>query len=231
MVIDFLRVEAPDLVALQEAAQTTEIANRAQVIAEAAGYEYVWTSADMGEPEDYKGGPAVLSRWPIASQTIEDLRFDGRPGEYQSRAIRIVASSPFGPIAFVGVHVTTIDADNLQRDQILGGASLLLQEEHDQPSFYAGDFNVVPDSEGILALKGLDDGVFSDAWTLARPDDSGFTYPSSGPDRRIDYIFAKSGTVQRAEPSSCTLYTNASQGTRVSDHLGVLCDFELRDAD
>ena len=228
LVIDYLRLESPDLIALQEAAQSSEVSNRAQVIAAAAGYEYVWTSADSNEPLDYMGGTAVLSRWPIESQEIEDLPYLGLEGEYQARAIRITSQTPIGQVNFVGVHVSTIDAGNLKMDQTIAGANLLLKAQQALPGFYAGDFNAEPDAQSIEALLSTSRGSFADAWTEANPGASGFSYPASNPDRRIDYIFSSPGTEKRAEALRCSLFTDDSDGTRVSDHLGVLCDFRIR---
>lgn len=230
MVIKYLRSEMPDLVALQEAAQSSEVENRAEAIAAAAGYEYVWTSADMNEPQDYRGGTAVLSRWPITQEEIVDLPFLGVEGEYQSRAILITADTPVGNVKMVGVHVTTIEAEDLKARQTIAGAELLVGALGQMPGFYAGDFNAEPNAPSILQLNDAESG-FVDAWVAANPDAPGYSYPSSGPDRRIDYIFTTAGTEKRARVKSCTLFGDEStDGIRVSDHLGILCDFRLQPA-
>tara|TARA_R110002096_G_scaffold44526_4_gene120037 strand:+ start:19748 stop:20626 length:879 start_codon:yes stop_codon:yes gene_type:complete len=230
MVIKYLRSEMPDLVALQEAAQSSEVENRAEAIAAAAGYEYVWTSADMNEPQDYRGGTAVLSRWPITQKEIVDLPFLGVEGEYQSRAILITADTPVGKVKMVGVHVTTIEAEDLKARQTIAGAALLVSALGAMPGFYAGDFNAEPNAPSILQLDEAESG-FVDAWAAANPGAPGYSYPSSGPDRRIDYIFTAAGTEKRATVKSCTLFGDEStDGIRVSDHLGILCDFRLRPA-
>lgn len=225
MVIDYLKSTSPDLVAFQEAAESSEVRNRAEVIAAAAGYEHVWTSANMNQPLDYKGGSAVLSRWPIESQELEDLPFLGLEGEYQARAIRITSRTPVGRVNLVGVHVTAVDAPGLKTDQTITAANLLLRAQRRLPGFYAGDFNAEPNAPSIEALR--DSGSFEDAWSAANPEASGHSYPANNPDRRIDYIFTVPGSESRAKTLRCSLFGDQSEGTRVSDHLGVLCDFRF----
>ena len=58
------------------------------------------------------------------------------------------------------------------------------------------------------------------SWPAVSTDD-GFTIPSDGPDRRIDYIYT-----QGATPIGCEIVLRDPQnGVRASDHLGVLCTF------
>jgi endonuclease/exonuclease/phosphatase family metal-dependent hydrolase len=85
-----------------------------------------------------------------------------------------------------------------------------------------------PDEFAMKMLRGEDthDGVTGDlidAWSQAETSD-GFTIPSDGPDRRIDYIYAFPGS---GTATDCkTVLEQPSNGLRASDHLGVICAFE-----
>ena len=135
MAIDLIRSEEPDLVALQEVAQSSAVANRALVIAEATGYTFVWTPTEVDEDADYHGGPAVLSRWHITSQRIIDLPYLDFEGQVIRRAIQITADTPLGSIHLVGTHTTTSPDDERQVGQAAVGAESLLEVAGANPSF------------------------------------------------------------------------------------------------
>lgn len=57
-----------------------------------------------------------------------------------------------------------------------------------------GDFNAEPHEESIGILvddNGDDIDMFVDSWTMTNPEDTGFTFPSCDPIKRIDYILLK----------------------------------------
>ena len=80
--------------------------------------------------------------------------------------------------------------------------------------FVGGNFNVQPSSEVYAYLTG--EAGLTDMWTICGSGD-GFTYPSTGPDARIDYIF------QKGSAFKCT----AAQviNSHASDHMAVVYTF------
>lgn len=233
IVIDLIRRENPDLIALQEAGQSQQIENRAEVIAAATGYHFVWTSIGVDIDADYQGGPAVLSRWPILSQEIIALPHLSADGVVERKAIRVTSDTPMGAVNLVGIHTTPEPDEQHQIDQAVEGAELLARSLDQLPGFIAGDFNAEPGSAAMQALRGTRPQgaasiVLEDAWQSARPADTGLTYPSRNPARRIDYIYAAAGAQSQATPLDCRLVLQeALEGLYASDHLGVLCDFRF----
>jgi len=233
MAIDLIRQEGPDIVALQEVAESSEVANRAEVIASATGYHFVWTATETDENADYHGGPAVLSRRPIDSQRIVDLPHLDFEGEVIRRAIQITAETPAGVVRFVGNHTTTNSDSQKKTDQVVAGVVGALADETASPLFYAGDFNAEPTSQAMRVLRGEEsyEGStfgFEDAWQTINPSSLGHTYPSRDPARRIDYIYSVAGAEARARVTACRLVLQEPQrGVLASDHLGVLCDFSI----
>ena len=64
MVADAVIQRQPDVVALQEIAQSLTVSNRAEALAQLTGYAWGWQQAhDFGL---YQEGTGYLSRWPVA---------------------------------------------------------------------------------------------------------------------------------------------------------------------
>ncbi|MCL4181530.1 MAG: endonuclease/exonuclease/phosphatase family protein, partial [Verrucomicrobia bacterium] len=82
------------------------------------------------------------------------------------------------------------------------------------PLIVCGDFNAVPGSPTHMAMKGL----FDDAWEAVGADD-GFTYSSTEPRRRIDYIYFRRG----ADVVPVKAWVPVSLG---SDHLPLVVEFK-----
>jgi endonuclease/exonuclease/phosphatase family metal-dependent hydrolase len=76
----------------------------------------------------------------------------------------------------------------------------------------AGDFNDTPGSRTWTAMA----EQFDDVWLLAGAGD-GFTFPSTGPDRRIDYIWLGKGAPLRPLRSWVPR-------TGASDHLPLVVE-------
>jgi maltose 6'-phosphate phosphatase len=106
-------------------------------------------------------------------------------------------------------------------------ANAALAARHD-PVVFAGDFNIRDDGLGYALVT--QDGTWLDAHAAAAaPEQPSGTFPGeidgwSGADAgRIDYVFARGS--QLTPRAARTLFTKAA--TRVSDHFGVLIDFDL----
>jgi endonuclease/exonuclease/phosphatase family metal-dependent hydrolase len=93
--------------------------------------------------------------------------------------------------------------------------------------------NSVPDTLPMRFLRGETPyqgatGDLSDAWKTMNPKDPGFTDPSSGPQDRIDYIYVIPGPTGAPKVQSCRLVLDKPvNGIYASDHIGVLCTFEV----
>lgn len=92
----------------------------------------------------------------------------------------------------------------------------------DLPSFLMGDLNAEPHEQAIRDLLAEDTG-WIDCWAFSRPDEAGFTYPSRGPVRRIDYVLARNVDPRHLHVQiACE---NPVDGNFASDHLGILTEY------
>lgn len=179
-------------------------------------------TAVLGRMLHYQGGEfgvAVLSRLPIVSTEVVPLnveppeqRADG--GTSPRVALHVVVETAAGPVHVLNTHLHAASVGTLRRQELVGlmawarnrippGAHLIL----------GGDLNTRPDSDEIAAL-GL---ALRDVWDECGSGD-GFTFPASRPDRRIDYLFIRSGDCIVAEvPASLA-----------SDHRPMLVTVGLR---
>lgn len=99
-----------------------------------------------------------------------------------------------------------------------------------EPTVVMGDLNAEPEEDSIRYLVGAGEiaGEHSDlvdCWVAAHPHDSGFTYASSGPVRRIDYVLARN--LPAGAISAFTVGGEARGGVYPSDHLGIVVDLPL----
>jgi endonuclease/exonuclease/phosphatase family metal-dependent hydrolase len=86
----------------------------------------------------------------------------------------------FKDFYFFTVHLSLTEADRNTSIEIINEQVSKIQK----PVFLAGDFNAEPSSAAILNLKKNELAV------VKRGD---YTFPSTKPDRCIDYIFAGNG--------------------------------------
>ncbi len=225
MVADVIAEHAPDFVSLQEVVQTPTMDNRAEVIAAATGYQWTW-AVTTGDPLFMEEGPAILSRWPIAWTDVAELPHDDLGGLTTRKAIAAGIQLPDGEITVVASHFTIDESDEVKADQAAATADLIAAHPSPRGATFAGDLNATPDTPAMQLLR---DRGFIDAWTAANPDDPGLTFASTAPDRRIDYIYAVPGTDSTPTVTACTLVlTDPVDGVFASDHIGVLCELELR---
>jgi len=88
----------------------------------------------------------------------------------------------------------------------------------------AGDFNMEPGQAPITILNNT--GYLTDMWNNFWPVSPGYTYPSTRPIKRIDYIFLSSKLL----PKAASIYVTANRpdpgsGVYPSDHFGLLSTF------
>jgi endonuclease/exonuclease/phosphatase family metal-dependent hydrolase len=93
---------------------------------------------------------------------------------------------------------------------------LQTSERLQSPTIICGDFNALPGSRTHARMK----DQFRDAWEEAGIGD-GFTFPSTEPVRRIDYIWLS----QHDSLHPLKLWVPE---TEASDHLPVVAEIELR---
>ena len=181
-------------------------------------------------------GGAILSRYPLKDHQVHLLdKPESNPWWYNLfylhryfQKVRVdVGEKSFN---LVNLHLEAFDKSN-RENHIQALIQLHKSQEID---FVAGDFNMVPDaatqkskfingddytgdqSFSLMSESGLDEVIPMDIYELSEKDY--FTFPSSKPDRRLDYIFYQRGLkLMKAEVLSSAL----------SDHLPLSAIFQI----
>ncbi len=217
-VVALVRETNADLVLLQEVDQGTRRSGNVDQPAELArrsGFRVAFGSA-----LDYDGGEygvAILSRWPIASDTLFHLPVDPPQaragGSHEPRgALRAEIASPYGPLTVFTTHIDASREDFWRHQEARVVASLVADARRANPLvLVGGDLNSTPESAVQVALRAAG---LRDAYAECGRGD-GFTFPADSSVKRIDYLYLTGGlTCTRAEVLA----------TRVSDHLPVVFD-------
>jgi endonuclease/exonuclease/phosphatase family metal-dependent hydrolase len=215
-VIDLERIAAVinaanvDLVALQEVDVKTGRSGRVDQLAELARLTDM--HARFAKGRDYDGGDygqAVLSRVPIESFQVHPLP----PATEADK--RIAASAVIAPqrglprVVFVTTHLHHQSEEfRLQQVARLGE---ILQPHLDSPLILVGDVNARPGSPVVNELL----QTYQDTTS-----DDALTYPSTAPDRKIDYILLPKCHRWRV------VHSEVIDEPLASDHRPVLAELE-----
>ncbi len=232
MVSDMIVATQPDVVALQEVIRDQGSPSFSERLGQTTGYEWTFEFA-YRVPLFFDEGLGILSRWPILSTDVAELPHRDLV-IFTRRVHGALIQAPFGDLNMFCTHMTTEADESVKADQALAVFEHVKSHSLRLPGFLAGDTNAEPDSLAMRFLRGdatheRETGDFVDAWLATNPSDAGLTFPSDSPNRRIDYIYAIPGSDGTFLPTRCErLFTLPVNDTYASDHLGVLCDFELR---
>jgi endonuclease/exonuclease/phosphatase family metal-dependent hydrolase len=220
-VAELVRSSGADVVLLQEVDKGTRRSGNVDQPAVLAGRTGFY--AAFGSALDYDGGKygvAILSRWPIVSDTLLHLPVtppqQRAGGSYEPRgALRVVVASPRGRLTIINTHLDASSDDRYRRQEADSIISLVAQARRSEHMVIAGgDFNSTPES--IVQTNVRRDGL-RDAWSECASGD-GFTYPDAAPVKRIDYLFL-TGDIRCA--SARVIVTHAS------DHQPLLVELTL----
>jgi endonuclease/exonuclease/phosphatase family metal-dependent hydrolase len=208
-IADVIEEQSPDIVTLQEVdrrVDRTDGEDQARRLAARTGMDHAF-----GAFMDYDGGEygmAILSRWPIVSVTNERLP----DGDEPRTALKVRVRSPETgrELVVVGIHFYRTDDERLaQADRLL--ATLASEQA---PIVLAGDFNSTPDSRVI--------GRFEDGWNILSKGRDRLTFPSTGPEREIDYIMV------RPARNFYVLSHDVLDEPLASDHRPLIADLVVR---
>ncbi len=231
LVADAIIDRQPDVVALQEVIKDGEEPSFAEQLAVLTGYEWIWEYT-FTVPFLFNEGLGILSRWPVVWSDSESLPHLDLI-IFTRRILGARVASPHGEIQLFCTHMTTDSDESVKADQALAVFEFISSHPSTLPGFFAGDLNAEPDSLAMRFLRGEAEyqgvnGNLIDGWMAVNPDDDGFTIPSGGPNRRIDYIYLVPGSEQAADAVSCeVMFAEPVGDVYASDHLGVLCRFSL----
>ena len=186
-----LRGMNPDIVGLQEVDRNVERSGRVDqpaLLGNLLGMQHAF-----GAFMDYQGGRyglAILSRYPIVSSREIVLP----TGEEPRVALAARIALPSGDtITAVNVHFDWVENDAVRVRQARTLSVVL--DTLSEPWLLVGDFNDGPTSRTLRVFEDM-------VHPASKPTDSSYTFPSNGPVKEIDYIFAqrserwRSGTVR-----------------------------------
>lgn len=173
-----IRSQDPDIVALQEVDRRTDRVDgddQARTLGSLTGMDHAFGA--FMDYDDGEYGMAVLSRWPIVD--VENLRLPDGDEPRTALAVRVRSPETGRELVVVGIHFYRTD------DERLAQADRLLErlDGEEAPVILAGDFNSTPDSEVI--------DRFADGFDILSKGRDRLTFPSTGPEREIDFIMVR----------------------------------------
>lgn len=212
---EFIASEQPDIVAVQECDWDTRRTRAVHQNGVKFMNELSYHSGMFGiygKSIDYAGGYygiGILSKYPILKYERVLLPNDGKT-EQRSMLVADIELPGGEIITFVNTHLEVKTAQ-MRIEQV----EFIQEYLKDCPDvvFLAGDMNAAPDSQEMTMLRGN--------WTDMT--DSVFTYSTSKPQIKIDYIYAR--PVERVE----LIETQVMEQVKLSDHFPVKTILLLKD--
>jgi endonuclease/exonuclease/phosphatase family metal-dependent hydrolase len=219
-IAELVRDTRADLVLLQEVDRNTQRSgpvDQPATLARLTGYAVAFGRTIGFQGGDY--GIAILSRWPIAQDTLVPLVVTAPPGRTaegreQRGVLRATISTPAGPLALLNTHLDHTGED-VWRLQEIATVLRVASSVEGMPLLLGGDFNATPQSAVHAELRAAG---YRDAWSECGQGDER-TFPARAPVRRIDYLYLSGATTCR---SARVLPGEAS------DHRAVLFRLRLR---
>lgn len=164
-------------------------------------------------------GQAVMSRYPLTDHKVEVMeKVDSNPffynAMYLDRLAQIVTvNHPVKKFKVINLHAEAFDPATRGR-QMKYLYDLFWELEKECPVIIMGDFNSDPEVKDAAINTFLDDTRFSVlAFDRQNPKGSTKSFPSSGPNERLDYIFVNSADFEVLDSHI------ASEFGDISDHL------------
>jgi endonuclease/exonuclease/phosphatase family metal-dependent hydrolase len=185
-------------------------------------------------------GNLIASRWPILHSEVRPL--PGKDGEEPRSVLGALIDSPAGVLSLLTTHLDWQFDHGWMRERQVRAIDIFARDLAKRcrfPPILTGDFNAHPGSTEMRFLRGLAslDGsrtYFQDAWEVAGPGGSGFTWDNRNPfaahahepDRRIDYILVGPADASgRGRVEAAWLAFEEPVGDLfASDHFGVLAE-------
>lgn len=215
-----------DLITVQEVCEDAAIPGKntaaylAQALTTATGkpwrHHFVQTHlANNVTPE----GLGLLTWRPVAATTTANLPTQ----EFPRKALLAVLATPAGMLAAVSTHYSFRSEDAAYRVQQAQAVLKLVDDWQTGASrpegtlaLVGGDFNTAPNTDPVKVFLDATP-AFLDSWAVKNPGSPGYSYPSSNPTVRIDYLLPRGFEVAAAEQEFTGPYSGSS---RVSDHVG-----------
>ena len=212
IIANVIKSASPDLVALQEVDFNTNRAKKYDLATELGWRTHMISLfARAMYYDDGEYGEAILSKYTLLnSRNVALPHQDDREAR---AALEVTLELGSGDtIAFIGTHLDHLK-DETDRVAQAGKLNAVFGNNK-YPTLLAGDFNAIPGSTPIKMLEEI--------WTPSyRMGQLEFTYPSSNPVKKIDYIHFYPKNKWKV------LTTEVICDTIASDHCAYLVTLEL----
>lgn len=234
MIADLIMAQAPDVVALQETRHDRRFdggKGQGEQIAERAGYHATSAVAQVYVPVVHVDeGLTILTREPPLDSAVRRLTLHPHDRQDENHRVCLAATVARGDTRF-HVFDTHFSLSAAARwTNALESAAFVSERSGAEPAILMGDLNAEPDEPAAQYLTGGPEFAdnpqqFLDCWTAANPSDAGFTYSSSHPVRRIDYVLARN--VAPDGMRSWLVGGEHEGDVYPSDHLGIVVEFPI----
>lgn len=201
-----IKMQNPDLVALQEVDKNTKRAgeDQAKKLGELLGMNYYFSKSITYDGGEY--GVAILSKFPVIA-TERIVLSNNEPGGEQRTLALITVELPGGQkMKFATAHLDLKVENRTAQMQELNDVSKLSA----YPLIVAGDFNATSDSQEFTILK--------KEFSLNCQTNCAFTFPADKPTKTIDFIINNPAAVKQFTLRSYDSIKNQL----ASDHLPLL---------
>ena len=229
-----IQAHSPDVVAVQETRHDWRFERgkgQGEQLADLTGYHATSRIAQVYVPIfRVDEGLTILTRRPPARVMERRLTMHPaeREDENQRLCLGVTIEDENGPLDVYDSHFSL--SAQARETNALEVAGFVQELSGDRPAVLMGDLNALPHTRPIRFLCGEAEidgatGDFVDLWTLAHPQDPGFTYASWEPTHRIDYVLGRN--LPRGVTSAMVVGGEAVNGVYPSDHLGVVVERSL----
>jgi len=218
LIVETILAHDPDVVALQETRHDFRFErgrSQGQQIADLTGRQLIEATAQVYWPwPRVDEGLTILTTTPPEETAVVRLRrLSGEKADENRRILLAASIRCAGRLVWIGnTHFSLSSAAR----QANAGEIVHFAHEHPGPLAIMGDLNAEPNS---CALQVLQNEGLVDVWDAVGAG-NGFTYASSQPVRRIDYILLRDLVAQRM----LLVGNEDMDGVYPSDHCGILAD-------
>lgn len=218
MILAELKRLQPDVIALQEVLGHETLPNQAQTIADALGYQYVFSSTDPSDSAR-RYGNALLTRHPILAQGWKKLE----PLDDARTALHVRIAIGDREVNVYNTHLHWTDQGGaIRAQQVRGLLDFIAATNDGAPSLLAGDFNAVASAPELKALSAR----FIDAYGALHPGANADPKAHSTLNlayfapKRIDHVFLQRDAFVPVE-ARIILNQPDKAGHWPSDHFGM----------
>jgi endonuclease/exonuclease/phosphatase family metal-dependent hydrolase len=233
IIVGLIQLYRPDAVALQETRHDFRYERgigQGHQIAELTGYHCTWALGQVYFPfPRVDEGLTILTRDPPIKVMKKELTLypHERGDDNQRVCLGARLASSESEIDVYNSHFSLSSVARVHN--AVETHRFIVNESGERPALLMGDLNALPDTTPIRFLLGediVDDetGDFVDCWSLAHPEDVGFTYASWDPDHRVDYVFGRNVGGRAIAAERVGLVPDS--GVYPSDHVGIVVDLD-----